>query len=126
MELLAVNKDDKKTFTCKVIQDSTRLVKSYTKELKSLLRMPLLNYFWKVHPAAATLFATGLESTTSLVYIWYIFHLTFKVNSANISEGHLKSREETSPISWKSQNNGTKWTAKGLKLQRASLSKSQI
>lgn len=46
MELLAVNKDDKKSFTCEVIQESTRrLVKSYTKEPKSLLRMPLLSYF---------------------------------------------------------------------------------
>lgn len=34
MELLAVNKDDKKTFTCEVIQESTRLVKSNTKEPK--------------------------------------------------------------------------------------------
>lgn len=32
MELLAVNKNDKKSFTCEVIQESTRrLVKSYTK-----------------------------------------------------------------------------------------------
>lgn len=69
MELLAVNKDDKNTFTCEVIQESTtRLVKSYAKEPKSLLRMPLLSYFWKVHPAALKLFATGLQYITSLVY----------------------------------------------------------
>lgn len=46
MELSAVNKDDKKTFTGEVIQEFiTRLVKSYIKESKSLLRMPLLSYF---------------------------------------------------------------------------------
>lgn len=44
--LSAVNKDDMKMFTCEVIQESTiQLVKSYTKEPKSLLRMPLLSYF---------------------------------------------------------------------------------
>lgn len=124
MELLAVNKDDKKTFTCEMIQESTtRLVKSNAKEPKSLLRMPLLSYFWEVHPAALKLFATGLQCITSFGCTWYSFHLTFKVNSVNISDRHPKSQEEAFPISWKSQNKRTKLIAKDLKLQRESLTK---
>lgn len=56
--------------------------------------MSLLSYFWKLCPEALKLFATGLQCITSLVYTWYYFHLMFKVNSANISEGHPKSHQD--------------------------------
>lgn len=125
--LSTVNKDDMKMFTCEVIQESTiQLVKSYTKEPKSLLRMPLLSYFWKVHPAAWKLFVTSVQCITSLVYTWHFFHLTLKVSSTNISERHPKSQEESCPISWKKQNKRTKLIEKDLKLQRTSLTKTAL
>lgn len=83
-----------KIFTCEVTQKSTTQLKSYAKGPKSLLRMSLLSYFRKVYPAVLKLFATGLQCVTSLVYTWYYFHLMFKVNSANISEGLPKPHQD--------------------------------